>query len=201
MEGEAVAGRDRRGVGWRAGAARPDRGEHVARQLLGLLDVGLVERVDAEDGSGDRGGDLPADELGAEVDRVGEVDPDDRVAGRLESCRQGRRGRRRRDPSRAIRTNARSSPYASTPPSGSRSTGTIPTPCLPVLSAMSCSSHAPKLAISSSARNVSLSRPARGERPDGQAERDARVGGRVRLAAGAQHRRGRREQRRRGRSR
>ena len=36
----------------------------------------------------------------------------------------------------------------------------MPTWCLPVLSAISCSSHAPKLAMSSSARIVSLSRPA-----------------------------------------
>ncbi len=61
---------------------------------------------------------------------------------------------------RVSRTNIRSGPYASTRPSGSRSTGTIPTPCLPVLSAMSCSAHEPKLAISGSATKVSLSRPA-----------------------------------------
>ena len=67
----------------------PDGLEQLARQLLGLLDVGLVERVDPEDRPGDRGGDLPADELGAEVDRVGDLDPDDRMAGRLEGVGQG----------------------------------------------------------------------------------------------------------------
>ena len=56
----------------------------LAGVLLGLLDVGLVERVDPEDDPGDRGGDLPADELGREVDRVVEVDPDHGVAGGLE---------------------------------------------------------------------------------------------------------------------
>ena len=56
--------------------------------LLGLLDVRLVERVDPEDDPGDRGGDLPADELAAEVDRVVERDPDDRVPGRLEGGQQ-----------------------------------------------------------------------------------------------------------------
>ena len=89
--------------------------------------------------------DLPADELGAEVDRVGQLDPDDRMAGGLE--RVGQRVARAavgRRPARSGRTRGPGR-TRSTAPSGSRSTGTIPTPCLPVLSAMSCSAHAPKL--------------------------------------------------------
>ena len=98
-------------------------------------------------------------------------------------------------PASAIRTNVRSAPYASTAPSGSRSTGTMPTPRLPVLSAMSCSAHAPKLAISSSIRNVSLSRPALASVAMAMPERQARVERRVRLVAGAQHHRAGRQQR------
>ena len=64
--------------------------EHVAGELLRLLDVGLVERVDAEDRPGDRGRDLPADELPAEVDRVGERDADHRVAALRECVGEGR---------------------------------------------------------------------------------------------------------------
>ena len=70
VEGQPVGRRDRRP----APASRPSPAAPAAStspgQLLGLLDVGLVERVDAEDRAGDRGGDLPADELAAEVDRV-----------------------------------------------------------------------------------------------------------------------------------
>jgi hypothetical protein len=62
--------------------------EHVARQLLGLLDVRLVEGVDAEDDAADGGGDLPADELAPEVDRVGDGDPDDWMAGGLDGVRE-----------------------------------------------------------------------------------------------------------------
>ena len=45
-----------------------------------------------------------------------------------------------------------------------------------------------RLAISSSARNVSLSRPPLASVADGEAERQPRVGRRVRVAAGAEHR-------------
>ena len=60
------------GTGSVVGSPRRPLEELGPGELLGFLDVGLVERVDAEDGAGDRGGDLPADELGAEVDRVGD---------------------------------------------------------------------------------------------------------------------------------
>ena len=48
-------------------------GEDGPGQLLRLLDVRLVERVDPEHGSGDRGRHFPADELAAEVHRIGEA--------------------------------------------------------------------------------------------------------------------------------
>ena len=104
------------GAGSGVGSVSPrsPSGEQVAGQLLGLLDVGLVERVDPEDGPGDRGRDLPADELGAEVDRVRQLDPDDRMAGGFE--RVGQAVARRvgssvvAAPASAIRTNTRSRP-------------------------------------------------------------------------------------------
>ena len=197
VEGQAVAARDRLGGRRRPLACSPALADaqHVAGELLGLLDVGLVERVDAEDRPGDRGGDLPADELGAEIDRVGELDPDHRVAGRLERRLPARPRPAVATPASAIRTNARSGPYASTAPSGSRSTGTIPTPCLPVLSAMSCSTHAPNAPISSSTRKVSLSRPALASVPMARPSERPGLRRRIRLAAGAQHRRRRRQQR------
>ena len=63
--------------------------EEIASELLRLLDVWLVERVDAEDDPGDGGGDLPADELAAQVDRVGDRDADHRVAAPQERVGQG----------------------------------------------------------------------------------------------------------------
>ena len=78
-----------------------------------------------------------------------------------------RRGRRRRPPGA---------------PSGSPSTGTMPTPCLPVDSAMSCSSQAPRDARSGSMTKVSLSRPARARAamaaPSTRAGLSSRVGAR-----------------------
>ena len=56
-------------------------GEDLAGQVLRLLDVRLVEGVDPEDRSGDRGCDFPAIHLRAQVDRVGERDPDDGMPG------------------------------------------------------------------------------------------------------------------------
>ncbi len=58
--------------------------EELAGQDLGLLDVRLVERVDPQDRPGDRGRELPANELAGDVDRVREGDPDDGMAGRRE---------------------------------------------------------------------------------------------------------------------
>src|SRR5581483_12186009 len=50
------------------------RREHLARLVLRHLHVRLVERVDAEDRAGDRGRELPAEELLAELVRVGDAD-------------------------------------------------------------------------------------------------------------------------------
>jgi hypothetical protein len=54
--------------------------EEVAGPVLRLLDVRLVEWVNTKDRAGDRGRDLPADELGSEIDRVGDIDSNDRMA-------------------------------------------------------------------------------------------------------------------------
>ena len=56
--------------------------EHAAGALLGLLDVRLVERVDAQDRARERGRDLPASHLAGQIDRVVELDLDNRMAGR-----------------------------------------------------------------------------------------------------------------------
>ena len=48
---------------------------------------------------------------------------------------------------------------------GSPTTGTIPVPALPVLSATSCSAQSPKLARRREVMMVSLSRPARAASP------------------------------------
>ena len=82
-----------------------------AGQLLGLLDVRLVERVDPEDGAGDRGRDLPADEL-ARRGRSGRRARSGSPGGRRPRAASGERRRRRRPPRRpsASRTNTRSAP-------------------------------------------------------------------------------------------
>ena len=61
---------------------------------------------------------------------------------------------------RPSETKKRSFPYASFLPCGSPCTGTMPRPRLPVLSATSCSSQAPKGMRLSLKRKVSLSAPA-----------------------------------------
>ena len=53
--------------------------------LLGAGDVGLVERIDAEDDPGGRRGQLPAKELRADLEGVLHGDADDRVSRILES--------------------------------------------------------------------------------------------------------------------
>src|SRR5579862_1562069 len=56
------------------------RGEDLPSELLRFFDVRLVERVDAEDRTGERRRDLPADALAGEVDRVVDLDADHRLA-------------------------------------------------------------------------------------------------------------------------
>ena len=73
-------------------------------------------------------------------------------------------------------------------PSGSASTGMSPLPCLPVDSAISCSSQAPKSAIAGEAMMVTLSRPVRAAACPVRPERDARIVGRRHVGgAGAHH--------------
>ena len=93
--------------------ARPWRGRHAS--AFGLLDVGLVERVDAQHDAGDRGGDLPTDELPADIDRVGDRDADDRMAGGGKASASAFRPPSA-PPSSARRTKTRSSPYDSGSP-------------------------------------------------------------------------------------
>ena len=64
--GEVVVGLQRGRVGL----------EEASRGVLRLFDVGLVEGVDAEDLAGDGGGELPAEELGAQPVCAGEGDDD-----------------------------------------------------------------------------------------------------------------------------
>ncbi len=52
----------------------------LARFYLGGLDVGLVEGIDADDGSHDRGCHLPAEEFLADLIVVGDQNPDARRA-------------------------------------------------------------------------------------------------------------------------
>src|SRR5258708_38350309 len=52
----------------------------LARFDLAGLDIGLIEWVDPDDRAGDRGGDLPAEELLAELVTVFERDAQDRLA-------------------------------------------------------------------------------------------------------------------------
>ena len=72
------------------------------------------------------------------------------------------------DPSSSARVrqmNSRSSPYVDGSASGSPTTGTIPTPSLPRLSAISCSVHSPNGSSDGDVMSVSLSRPARASAP------------------------------------
>jgi len=73
---------DRGRAGQRAGALVLL--DHAVGVVLALGHVRLVERVDAERGAGGRGGDLPAQELGADPVRSGDVDADDGMAGRFD---------------------------------------------------------------------------------------------------------------------
>ena len=72
------------GIGSGSAPSRPIRLEQLGRGVLRLLDVGLVERVDAEHDPGDGGCHLPAHELGAEIERIVELEAVDRVAACLE---------------------------------------------------------------------------------------------------------------------
>ena len=67
-------------------------------------------------------------------------------------------------------TKARSSPYSSGAPSGSSTTGSAPLPCLPVLSATSCSIHRPSARERRRQHHRQLVAPLGGGRADERAE-------------------------------
>ena len=48
--------------------------QHRLGQLLGPIDIGLVEGVDVEQCPGERHRDLPTDDLKTQISRIGEVD-------------------------------------------------------------------------------------------------------------------------------
>ena len=186
VEGEAVAGVvDDRGAAASARGAAPSSGgrEDLAREVLRLLDVRLVERVDPEDGAGDRRRDLPAERSRRRCrsDRRGRSgSPGGRLpaAARRASASPGangladvgqrsvgRRRGRRRTPSIASERLAIDRDDA-----GAVLAGALRDELL---------RQAPKLAIAGSARNVSLSRPALASAPMREAEAHARVDGRA----------------------
>ena len=59
------------------------RGQIPGRDLAGF-DIGLVESINPDDGSGNGGGDFPAKEFRAEIVRVGHRDSNHRLSGLLE---------------------------------------------------------------------------------------------------------------------
>ena len=111
---------------------------------LGALDVGLVERVDADDPAGDGGGVLPQQQLRAQ--RGVDAERPTRTLVRT-SSNSARRGRsvtehlvgRARGEVRARRAT-------------STTTGRMPLPSLPVDSAISCSAQSPKPAYAGARR-------------------------------------------------
>ena len=129
-----------------------------SRRDLARLDVRLVEGVDFEHGAGQRGRELPAEELSPQVVGAVHFEADDGVPERSESIdrrvqlavEQGADSRVDED---------RSLPYSSGAASFSPSTGMIARPCLPVDSATSCSSQAPSDSMAGDSTSVSLSRP------------------------------------------
>src|SRR6266571_2113202 len=68
------------GIGRRQLAAAPVIGEHLFRVVLRLLNIGLVESVDAQNRPGDRGRDLPAQEFTAKVQLVAHRQRDHRLS-------------------------------------------------------------------------------------------------------------------------
>ncbi len=148
-----------------------------ARLHLGRFHIGLVERIDADHRTGDSHRDLPQIEELAELIGILGHDGNHRMAalfqrrqlsplvidaGQPQAART--RGRRHRRPG-----SARFSP----------SMGIRPLPCLPVDSAISCSSHAPIGLQTFGGKDRDLVAPAfGGQRAQRDAEPHARIGGR-----------------------
>ncbi len=166
--------------------------EDLLRGRLGGGDVGLVERVDAEEGAGERRRRLPQQHPGGRGRRRARPP-------RRRRARDGRRGGRL--PTRASRAlggvvahvaDGDEDPVGACRPRAGRaarrrSARTPPVPCLPVDSAMSCSTHRPKLAMRGSRTNGELVPRRRGRR----AEHGGQPGRRRQVAhQGARPRRG-----------
>jgi len=64
-------------------------GHEFATGDLGRFDVGLVEGIQAEQGARDRDRDLPAKNFLDEIERVGDLDPNDRMARGFECFEPG----------------------------------------------------------------------------------------------------------------
>ena len=58
--------------------------QEVLRVVLAFLDVRLVEGVDSQKRAGHGGRDLPQKKFLAEIDEIGQFDPDDGMAGLLQ---------------------------------------------------------------------------------------------------------------------
>ena len=117
--------------------------EHLLRRVLGLLDVGLVERVDLQHPADDGGRELGQEEHAPEVVGPARLHGDRRVAGlgeRGDAPRRARRPARRCCGDGGTRGRCRRRRRSA---SGSSATGRMPRPCLPVLSAISCSTQTP----------------------------------------------------------
>jgi hypothetical protein len=69
--------------------------EQNAGRVLGLLHVRLVERIDVENGAGNRGRDFPSDKLRAERERFRNIDGHDRRTAASQDTDSGSRAFRR----------------------------------------------------------------------------------------------------------
>ena len=130
--------------------------QHFPGENLRGFDIGLVEGLDAHPPAGDRGSHLPAEKLAAEVVHVAAGDFNDRMAGRdaisderilAAIVRQAQTGKKTCP--RQPRPEAEASP----------TTGRMPLPDFPVLSAISCSSQSANDAKRSEVMKVILFLP------------------------------------------
>ena len=113
--------------------------EQPAGRLLGALDVGLVERVDAQQPAGGSGRDLPQQQLGAQ----GAADVD-LGARRPRPRRPAARGVSSESPTRRATVTSAAGQRTSGSSAPATTTGRTPVPSLPVLSAISCSAQSAK---------------------------------------------------------
>ena len=161
-----------------------------AGELLGFdlagFDVGLIERVDADDRAGHGRRDFPAEKFLAQVVDIRHGDADDRLAGLFERVdgsvllRIGRAVETQIGEHAIVAINVRRARCCS------RSTGIRPLPSLPVDSARSCSSQAPRSEMPGEVKIVTLSRPLFCACPESRREsrRDFRPPGRPKRRRG-----------------